>query len=52
MMANQVCFYDNPVYDMYDKLKKLDFDTFKKFIKDINLNNRCVVILDNENSNG
>ena len=52
MIANQVCFYDNPVYDMYDKLKKLDFDTFKKFIKDINLNNRCVVILDNENSNG
>ena len=48
MIANQVYFYGNPIYDMHDKLKKLDFETFKKAIKGICLNNRSVVILDNK----
>lgn len=50
MISNQVYFYGKPIYDMYDKLKKLDFETFKKSIQNINLNNRSVVILDNKNS--
>ena len=50
MISNQVYFYCKPIYDMYDKLKKLDFETFKKSIQNINLNNRSVVILDNKNS--
>ena len=49
MIANQVRFYDKPIYDMYDKLKGLDFDTFKEYIKDVCLDNRSVVILDNKN---
>lgn len=52
MISNQVYFYGKPVYDMYDKLKNLDFKTFKKSIQNINLNNRCVVILDNKNLRG
>lgn len=50
MISNQVYFYGKPIYDMYDKLKKLDFETFKKSIQNINLNNRSVVVLDNKNS--
>ena len=50
MISNQVYFYGKPIYDMYDKLKKLDFETFKKSIQNVNLNNRSVVILDNKNS--
>ena len=50
MISNQVYFYGKPIYDMYDKLKKLDFETFKKSIQNINLNNRNVVVLDNKNS--
>ena len=49
MIANQVRFYDKPIYDMYDKLKGLDFDTFKEYIKDVCLDNRSVVILNNKN---
>ena len=52
MISNQVYFYGNPIYDMYDKLKGLNFETFKNSIKDINLDNRSVVILDNKNSRG
>ena len=50
MISNQVYFYGKPIYDMYDKLKKLDFETFKKSIQNINLDNRSVVVLDNKNS--
>ena len=50
MISNQVYFYGDPIYDMYDKLKKLDFETFKKSIQNINLDNRSVVVLDNKNS--
>ena len=50
MISNQVYFYGKPIYDMYDKLKKLDFETFKKSIQNVNLNNRSVVVLDNKNS--
>ena len=52
MISNQTYFYGGPVYDMYNKLKNLDFETFKKFIHNINLNNRSVVILDNKNLRG
>ncbi len=52
MISNQVYFYGNPIYDMYNKLKELNFETFKNSIKDINLDNRSVVILDNKNSRG
>lgn len=45
MISNQVRLYDSPVYDMHSKLKGLDFITFKKSIKDIDLSNRTVVIL-------
>ena len=48
MISNQVYFYGNPIYDMYNKLKELNFETFKNSIKDINLDNRSVVILDNK----
>ena len=49
MISNQVYFFDSPIYDMHEKLKKLDFETFKKAIHDVNLNNRSVTILDNKN---
>lgn len=52
MIANQVYFFGEPIYDMYDKLKGLSFEEFKKFISDINLDNRSVVILDNKNLRG
>ena len=52
MISNQVYYYDNPIYDMYDKLKNLDFETLKKSIDGINLNNRSVVILDNKKLRG
>ena len=52
MISNQVYFYGDPIYDMYDKLKGLNFETFKNSIKDINLDNRSIVILDNKNSRG
>lgn len=45
MISNQVYFYGEPIYDMYDKLKSLDFETFKTFIKDTDLSNRSVTIL-------
>ena len=48
MIANQVYFYEEPIYDMHDKLKSLNFETFKKAINGICLNNRSVVILDNK----
>ena len=49
MISNQVYFFDSPIYDMHEKLKNLDFETFKKAIHDVNLNNRSVTILDNKN---
>ena len=49
MIANQVYFYGSPIYDMYKKLKKLDFETFKKSISNINLNSRSVVVLKSKN---
>lgn len=52
MISNQVYFYGEVIYDMYDKLKGLDLETFKNSIKGINLNNRSVVVLDNKNSRG
>ena len=52
MISNQVYFFGEPIYDMYDKLKGLNFETFENFIKDINLNNRSIVILDNKNLRG
>ena len=48
MISNHVYFFDKPVYDMYDKLKSLNFDTFKKSIEKVNFDNRAVVILDNK----
>ena len=49
MIANQVYFFGNPIYDMHDKLKGLNFEIFKKSIEDIDLNNRSVVVLENKN---
>ena len=49
MIANQVYFFGEPIYDMYDKLKGLNFETFKESIKEINLDNRSVVVLENKN---
>ena len=49
MIANQVYFFGEPIYDMYDKLKGLNFETFKESIKGINLDNRSVVVLENKN---
>lgn len=49
MISNQVYFFGNPVYEMYEKLKGVDFETFKKSLKGVNLNNRSIVILDNKN---
>ena len=48
MVANQVYFFGSPVYNMYEKIKGLNFETFKKSIQDINLNNRSVVVLKNK----
>ena len=48
MIANQVYFYDKPIYDMYDKLKGLNFEEFKKAVSGIDLSNRSVVILDSK----
>lgn len=49
MISNQVYFFGNPVYEMYEKLKGLDFETFKKSLEGVNLDNRSIVILDNKN---
>ena len=46
MIVNQMRLYNGLVTNMYFKLFNLDFDAFKNFIKDIDLNNRCVVILE------
>ena len=48
MIANQVYFYGAPIYDMHDKLKNLDFETFKKATSGADLSNRSVVVLESE----
>lgn len=45
LISNQVYFFNNPVYDMYEKLKNLDFETFKNYVDNLNLDNRSVVML-------
>ena len=49
MISNQVYFYNDPVYDMYDKLKGINFLEFKKAISKVDLSNRSYVILDSKN---
>ncbi len=45
LISNQVYLYNNPVYDMYEKLKNLDFETFKNYVDNLNLDNRSIVML-------
>lgn len=45
LISNQVYFFNYPVYDMYEKLKNLDFETFKNYVDNLNLDNRSIVML-------
>lgn len=45
MIVNQIRVYGNIIQNMHKKIVDLDFNTFKNFIKDVDLNNRCIVIL-------
>ena len=49
MIVNQVYFYGEVIYDMYDKLKNLNFEEFKKAISNVDLKNRSYVVLDSKN---
>lgn len=48
MIVNQIRLYGKLITDMHLKLFNLNFDVFKKFIKDIDLSNRCIVILESK----
>lgn len=44
-IVNQIRVYGKIIEDMYDKTVSLNFETFKDFIKDLDLSNRCIVVL-------
>ena len=49
LIQNQVLLLKAPVYDMYEKLQKLDFNTFKDYVKNLDVTNRSYVVLQNKN---
>lgn len=50
-IVDQVRLYGRTIGDIFPLVKNLDFNGFKDFIDVLDLNNRSVVILDNEKTN-
>ncbi|MBR2841123.1 MAG: insulinase family protein [Bacilli bacterium] len=44
-IVNQVRLYGNVISDVHKKIKELDFELFKRYVKDVDLTNRCAVVL-------
>jgi predicted Zn-dependent peptidase len=47
-ITNQLYHYGKVIYNMYDILKSLDFETFKEKIKGLDFSNRSVVVLESK----
>ncbi len=47
-LANQISVYGNINYDVYSQIQNLSFEQFKETVKDLNFDNRAIVILEKD----